>query len=292
MKSYHDIQGDGGSRILEQVQEQRRRIGEALAGAGHLVAVGSGKGGVGKSTLTRGLAVAFAAEGLRVAILDADLNGPTQARLAGLGPTPLVPADAGRILLPRDRLGIGVVSMGTLVPESDAVDFPSVSEGDSHTWRATRELALLGQLLASIDWAEPDVLLFDLPPGPERTFQFAEVLGAQAAFVLVTVPSDLARGVVSRSAAALARTSSPVLGLVENMKGYYCSDCRSVKPLFPERGEIEVGLPSLGSVPFDPELAAICDQGGSILDHPERQSTKAILAVARRLRERLEDLPS
>ena len=91
MKSYHDITGDGGSRVLEQVAEQRARIAEGLAGVRHLVAVGSGKGGVGKSTLTMHLAVALRARGLRVAILDADFNGPSQARMAGVQGAVFVP---------------------------------------------------------------------------------------------------------------------------------------------------------------------------------------------------------
>jgi ATP-binding protein involved in chromosome partitioning len=91
VKSYHDIVGDGGSRILEQVVEQRARIADGLAGVRHLLAVGSGKGGVGKSTLTLHLAGALRARGLRIAILDADFNGPSQARMAGVQGAPLVP---------------------------------------------------------------------------------------------------------------------------------------------------------------------------------------------------------
>ena len=96
MKSYHDIVGDGGSRVLEQVAEQRRRITDGLAGVRHLVAVGSGKGGVGKSTLTLHLAGALRARGLRIAILDADFNGPSQARMAGVQGALFVPATALR----------------------------------------------------------------------------------------------------------------------------------------------------------------------------------------------------
>ena len=110
MKSYHDIVGDGGSGILEQVTEQRSRMEAGLAGVRHLVAVGSGKGGVGKSTLTLHLAGALRARGLRIAILDADFNGPSQARMAGVAGALFVPGRE-KVALPRTANGIGVFSM-------------------------------------------------------------------------------------------------------------------------------------------------------------------------------------
>ena len=148
MKSYHDIAGDGGSRILEQVAEQRTRITDGLAGVRHLVAVGSGKGGVGKSTLTMHLASALRARGLRIAILDADFNGPSQARMAGVQAGLFVPG-RHKVALPRTSNGIGVFSMGSLIPESEALEFDSTAQGESQTWRATREFALLGEILGS-----------------------------------------------------------------------------------------------------------------------------------------------
>src|SRR4029453_13931425 len=111
MKSYHDIIGDGGSRILEQVAEQRTRITDGLVEVRHLVAVGSGKGGVGKSTLTLHLASALRARGLRIAILDADFNGPSQARMAGVQGAVFVPG-SHKVALPKSRNGIAVFSMG------------------------------------------------------------------------------------------------------------------------------------------------------------------------------------
>src|SRR6186713_806376 len=146
MKGYYDIAGDGGSRILEQVAEQRARITDGLAGVRHLVAVGSGKGGVGKSTLTLHLAGALRARGLRIAILDADFNGPSQARMAGVRealfvppplPTGSSPAGGLRVTLPRTENGIAVFSMGSLLPESESLEFESAAHGESHTWRAT-----------------------------------------------------------------------------------------------------------------------------------------------------------
>src|SRR5499426_2759799 len=231
MKTYHDIVGDGGSRVLEQVAEQRARITDGLAGVRHLVAVGSGKGGVGKSTLTLHLAGALRARGLRIAILDADFNGPSQARMAGVQGALFVPG-SHKVSLPRTRNGIAVFSMGSVIPESEALDFESAAQGESHTWRATREFALLGEILASFEWGALDLLMFDLPPGAERTVQYADFLGSfdaaqgpRVSFLLVTIPSEVSRGVVARSVAALSKGPNRILGYVENMSGYYCRDC-------------------------------------------------------------------
>lgn len=253
MKSYYDIVGDGGSGIAEQVRAQRELVARALAGVRHRVAVGSGKGGVGKSTLTLELVRSLHRRGLAVAVLDADLNGPSQAHLAGVGSTPLVPCGQDGLAMPTSPEGFGVVSVGSLVPESEAVEFQG--EGDSHIWRATREFTFLGQLLGAVRWGKLDFLMIDLPPGAERTFQYAEFLGEETAFVLVSTPSELARGVVSRSVAALGRRPNRLLGYIDNMCGYYCSACDDTKPLFPETGTAELGIPCLGRVPFDPELA-------------------------------------
>ena len=306
MKGYHDIVGDGGSRILEQVAEQRARISEGLAGVRHLVAVGSGKGGVGKSTLTLHLAGALRARGLRIAIVDADFNGPSQARMAGVQgalfvPPPLpkgfgVASGSHKVALPRTSNGIGVFSMGSVIPESEALDFESAAHGESHTWRATREFALLGEILGSFEWGALDLLLFDLPPGAERTMQYADFLGPRTSFLLVTIPSEVSRGVVARSVAALSKGSHRLLGYVENMSGYYCRDCNAIKPLFPSPlddapgapGTPRLEIPCLGSVPFDPVLARHCDGGIPYEELPDAPVRRALDSIAKQL---LESLP-
>jgi ATP-binding protein involved in chromosome partitioning len=287
MKSYHDIVGDGGSRILEQVAEQRTRISEGLAGVRHLVAVGSGKGGVGKSTLTLHLAGALRNRGLRIAILDADFNGPTQARMAGVEGKVFVPG-CQKVALPQTSNGIGVFSIGSVIPESDALDFESAARGESQTWRATKEFALLGEVLRSFDWGTLDVLLFDLPPGVERTMQHADFLGERTSFLLVTIPSEVSRGVVSRSVAALAKSENRILGYVENMSGYYCRDCDEVRPLFIASESTRLGIPCLGTVPFDPQLARHCDLGIPFASLSETAVGRALDDVAQRLLESLE----
>jgi ATP-binding protein involved in chromosome partitioning len=295
MKRYHDIVGDGGSGILEQVAEQRSRIADGLAGVRHLVAVGSGKGGVGKSTLTLHLAGALRARGLRIAILDADFNGPSQARMAGVQGGLFVPG-RHKVSLPRTSNGIGVFSMGSVIPESEALDFESAAQGESHTWRATREFALLGEILASFEWGALDMLMFDLPPGAERTVQYADFLGSldsaqrrpRVSFLLVTIPSEVSRGVVARSVAALSKGANRILGYVENMSGYYCRDCNAIKPLFDADQGKHLQIPCLGTVPFDPELARRCDQGFPLADLPDTPVGHALDHVAQQLLDSLE----
>lgn len=292
MKSYHDIAGDGGSRILEQVAEQRARITDALAGVRHIVAVGSGKGGVGKSTLTVQLAATLRARGLETGILDADFNGPSQGRMSGVQRAVFVPpppspdgAPSPRAALPRTANGIKVFSMGSLIPESEALDFESAARGESHTWRATREFALLGEILGGFEWGALDVLLVDLPPGAERTVQYADFL-PRPSFVLVTIPSDVARGVVSRSVAAMSQHR--VLGYIENMAGYYCRGCGRIMPLFETAASLPLDVPCLGTVPFDPELARRCDEGRPSAPDRGTPVGDALHEIATRLLESLE----
>jgi ATP-binding protein involved in chromosome partitioning len=303
MKRYHDIAGDGGSRILEQVAEQRTRIADGLSGVRHLVAVGSGKGGVGKSTLTLHLAGALRARGLRIAILDADFNGPSQARMAGVQGAVFVPGSR-KVALPRTTNGIAVFSMGSLIPESEALEFESTARGESHTWRATKEFALLGEILGAFEWGALDLLMFDLPPGAERTVQYADFLGPfdgaqgrpRVSFLLVTIPSEVARGVVARSVAALSKGPNRLLGYVENMSGYYCRDCNAIKPLFAspesfdadECGPTGLEIPCLGTVPFDPELAQHCDRGIPFAEPPATPVGRALEHVAQQLLDSLD----
>lgn len=301
MKTYHDITGDGGSDVLGQVTAQARAIDAALAGVGRLVAVGSGKGGVGKSTVTMALARALAETGARVTILDADLNGPSQARLAGLEGRPWIPGERG-LVPPRREDGIGVVSMGSLLSAAAPLEFETVSTGEQQTWRATRELAMVSQILAGTDWGELDVLLLDLPPGTERTVQFMESVSGHGrlGFVMVTLPSAVSRGVVARTFSALAPLTAgtadagtadeggalELLGTVENMAGYYCKDCGEVKPLFPEASPDEDDSPAterLARIPFDPDLAALCDRGWPPGPLPE--ALRDLEPLARRLLE-------
>ena len=208
--------------------------------------------------MTLHLAGALRARGLRIAILDADFNGPSQARMAGVQEALFVPG-SHKVALPRTSERDRGLLDGLADPRVGGARFESAAHGESHTWRATREFALLGEILGSFEWGALDLLMFDLPPGAERTVQYADFLGPRTSFLLVTIPSEVARGVVARSVAALSRGPNRLLGYVENMSGYYCRDCNAVKPLFvspdqPQRRPRSLGIPCLGTVPSIPSL--------------------------------------
>jgi ATP-binding protein involved in chromosome partitioning len=228
--------------------------------------------------------------------------------MAGIQGALFVPG-SDKVALPRTSNGIAVFSMGSLIPESEALDFESAAQGESHTWRATREFALLSEILGAFDWGALDLLMFDLPPGAERTVQYADFLGPRTSFLLVTIPSEVSRGVVARSVAALSKGPNRVLGYVENMSGYYCRDCDAVKPLFvlpdpPPPGlqwsaeasakadATGLAIPCLGTVPFDPELARHCDRGMPLADLPETPVGRALEHVAQQLLDSLESTTS
>ena len=194
---------------------------------------------------------------------------------------------------PRADLAEHVLAQDAARTSGTALAWPGQASGHSHVWRATREFASLAELLASIDWGPLDLLLIDLPPGPERTAQFVEFLGARAAVLLVSIPSALAHGVVARAADALRPLPNRMLGYVENMSGYACPGCGRVHPLFPSDGGDEpLDLACLGRVPFDPELARLGDAGLALAQvdgDGERPAFAAVAGIATELTRRLEE---
>ncbi len=281
MKKYRDIVGDGGSNIVGQVEAQQASLRERLARVRAVVAVVSGKGGVGKSTVTAGLACAFALEGVRTGVLDCDLNGPTMAKMLGVRGCRLRFVEGG-VEPPQTSLGVRVMSMDLLLPTDAApLAWQAPTQDEAHTWRGTMEANALREFLADTRWGELDLLLLDLPPGTDRLATIAALVPVLAGSVVVTIPSDVSHLVVRRSITAALETRAPVLGLVENMAG-----------LFPGPGADalarEAGLPLLGRVPFDPALAAACDRGAPfVAEAPQNAAARALVETARALRSRL-----
>jgi ATP-binding protein involved in chromosome partitioning len=278
MKKYKDIVGDGGSDIIGQVEAQQGRLRERLASVRAVVAIVSGKGGVGKSALTANLACCLAQSGSRVGVLDADLNGPTMAKMLGVRGQRLVVAPAG-VEPPRTSLGVKVMSMDLLLASDSApLAWDAETQAEAHTWRGSMEASALREFLADTNWGELDVLLLDLPPSTDRLATVASLVERLAGTVIVTIPSDVSYLVVRKSITVAGQMKAPVLGLVENMAG-----------LFPggdaARLAREAGIPFLGRVPFDPALAAAADRGEPFVAiAPESAAARALMAVAAQIR--------
>jgi len=246
-----------------------------IAGVDHIVAIASGKGGVGKSTVSANLAVALAALGKRVGLLDADVYGPSQPRMLGISGRPSSPD--GKIILPLRNHGVTAMSIGFMVPEGEAV-----------VWRGPMLMGALQQMLGQVQWGRLDVLLVDLPPGTgdvQLTLsQKAEVTGA----VVVSTPQDVALLDARKALNMFEKTGTPVLGMIENMSAYICPNCGHEAHIFGHGGakaEAEkLGMPFLGEIPLDLAIREAGDGGAPIVAaKPSSPQARAFIDVAERL---------
>jgi ATP-binding protein involved in chromosome partitioning len=226
-----------------------------LAGVRHVVAVASGKGGVGKSTTAVNLALGLRLQGLKVGILDADVHGPSLPTLLNLTQKPRVGPD--RRLLPVPAQGLMAMSMGLMVEDETAM-----------IWRGPMVVSAITQMLVEVDWGMLDVLIVDMPPGTGDA-QLALAQGARlSGAVIVSTPQDLALIDARRGIAMFRKVDVPILGLVENMSYFLCPDCGGRHAVFGQGGaEAEarrLGVPFLGAVPLDMELRLASDSGRPI----------------------------
>ena len=241
-------------------------------GVARIIAVGSGKGGVGKSTVATNLAVALARQGRRVGLLDADIYGPSVPRMMGVNKRPASPD--GKTIIPLHGHGVTLMSIGFMLPEEKAV-----------VWRGPMLMGALQQMLTQVEWGELDVLLVDLPPGTGDVAmtlcQKSEVSGA----IVVSTPQDVALLDVRKALNMFETLKTPVLGLIENMATYHCPNCGHEAHIFGEggvRAEAEkLGLPFLGALPIDLDTRIAGDAGTPIAagDSP---MAEAYGALARR----------
>ena len=242
--------GIGGRKKPSEPEDKR------IPGVSNVIAIASGKGGVGKSTVSANLAVALAAAGKRVGLLDADVYGPSQPRMMGISGRPSSPD--GTTILPLRNHGVTCMSIGFMVPDGEAV-----------IWRGPMLMGALQQLLNQVQWGRLDVLLVDLPPGTgdvQLTLsQKAEVTGA----VIVSTPQDIALLDARKAFDMFRKTGTPVLGVVENMSTHICSNCGHEEHIFGHGGakaEAEsVGVPFLGSIPLDLSIREAGDGGAPIV---------------------------
>ncbi|GIV60154.1 Mrp/NBP35 family ATP-binding protein [Rhodocaloribacter litoris] len=290
MKTYHDIATDGGSNVAAQVGEQAARLARRLAGVRHVVAVMSGKGGVGKSAVTVNLGAALALDGLTVGLLDADINGPSLARMTGVLGQPLRLEDGG--VQPAEAApGLKVMSIDLLLADEHApVLWEAPTQRDAFTWRGLMEMHAVREFLTDTAWGRLDVLLIDLPPGTDKLPNLVDLLPALDGTLVVTLPSGVSQHVVGKSIRmATAVLGTPVIGLVENMASYACPHCGREAPLFPT-GEAAAlaarhGIPYLGGLPFDPRLSAAADRGTAFMvEYADTPAGRAFRRLAEQVR--------
>ncbi|RKF12655.1 iron-sulfur cluster carrier protein ApbC [Roseovarius spongiae] len=246
-----------------------------MDGIGRIVAVASGKGGVGKSTVAANLAVALAAEGQRIGLLDADVYGPSQPRMLGVGGRPASPD--GHIILPLRNHGVTLMSVGLMVGEDQAL-----------AWRGPMLMTALRQMLGQVQWGTLDQLIVDLPPGTgdvQMTLcQTVRVDGA----LIVSTPQDIALIDARKGVDMFRRMEVPLLGIVENMACFVCTDCGKVHHPFGEGGaRAEAGrldVPFLGEIPLDATVRRAADGGAPIVaSRPDSPPAAAFRALAREL---------
>lgn len=276
MKTYHDLPGDGGSRLLEQVREQRARLAARMGAIRRKLAVVSGKGGVGKSALCANLAAELSARGLRVGALDADLNGPTLARMLG--------AEKARVEISKHGAepvsaasGVRLFSVGVLIPEGEFTRWRAPVQADSFIWRGTAEAETLREFLSDVAWGELDFLLLDLPPGTDRISTLLQLL-PDCELLIVTAPSAAAQTVVARSLSLAKEEKAVVAGVVENLSGLF--------PGEPNARELAAcaGVRFLGSVPYDPDFTQTTDRGApAVRALPHSPAARAISELADQL---------
>jgi ATP-binding protein involved in chromosome partitioning len=289
VKRYRDITGDAGSNVSAQIGAQQARLHARMATVRAKLAIVSGKGGVGKSAIAANLSAAFAARGLRVGALDADLNGPCLAKMLGVREAGLA-FEPGGVRPVRGPLGVRVVSMDLLLPSDDApVVWRGPGEEGGHLWRGAAEVAALREFLADTEWGALDLLVLDLPPGTDRIPSLLALLPGLDGVVLVTLPSQVSHLIVAKSVAMVRDVvKAPILGLVENMGAFRCPQCHVEDALFETDGSApmadRLGIRFLGSVPFDPALARCADRGVPVvLDSPESAAGAALIEIAGRI---------
>ncbi len=294
MKTWHDIATDGGSDVAGQVGVQADRLAERLSSVRYIVAVMSGKGGVGKSTVAVNLAAALARAGARIGLVDGDINGPSLGRMTGVQATTLSQRTGGAILPPETSSGVRVMSMALFLrDETTPVAWDAPSQSGGAAWRGLREASALRELIADTVWGALDMLLVDLPPGSDRLPTLADVVPRIDAAVVVTIPSAVALDVVGRSVRMIQEhLDVSSLGLVENMASHACPHCGQADPLYPpdrtDRLAKTLNVPVLARIPFDPVLGMAADEGRSYVhEHPDRPAARAFTELAHQLKDTL-----
>ncbi|MDX1781076.1 MAG: iron-sulfur cluster carrier protein ApbC [Thalassovita sp.] len=248
---------------------------EKVPGVDRIIAVASGKGGVGKSTVSANLATALAAEGRRVGLLDADVYGPSQPRMLGVSGRPASPD--GKTILPLRNHGVTLMSLGLMTQEDEAV-----------VWRGPMLMGALQQMLFQVQWGALDVLIVDLPPGTgDVQMTLAQKTHLDGA-IIVSTPQDVALLDARKGIDMFQKLEVPIYGLIENMSTHICSNCGHEEHIFGHGGvakEAEkLGVPLLAEVPLHLDIRMAADGGAPIVvSQPNSPQAQAFRQIARKL---------
>ncbi len=268
-------------QVSREEASRHPKDAEPLAGVGHVIAVSSGKGGVGKSTISTNLAAAWAAAGYKVGLMDADIYGPDIPTMFGAHEKPRMKDNQ---VTPVEAHGVKLMSLGFLVGE----DTPAV-------WRGPIVMGIIRQFLHQVDWGELDFLIVDLPPGTGDAqlslVQLVKVAGA----VMVATPQDVAVTGALKGIKMFESVDIPVLGIVENMRGFVCPDCESVHDLFGSGGAEtlagSLGIPFLGAVPLGLAVREEGDRGEpTVIGRPDSAEGKALQAISEAVADQIQQL--
>ena len=252
-----------------------RRDRLELPGVHHIVAIASGKGGVGKSTTAANLAVALAREGRKVAMFDADIYGPSVPRLFGVAGRK--PQTTGGRVFPLEAHGVKIMSIGFMVAEDNPI-----------IWRGPMVMGALEQMLRDVDWGEIDVMVVDMPPGTGDTQLTMSQRVPLSGAVIVSTPQDIALIDARKGLNMFRRVEVPILGLIENMSYYVCPNCGHRDDIFAHGGArrtaTELGVPFLGEIPLEAAIRTTSDAGVPIVvAEPESPHTLAYMDIARKV---------
>lgn len=270
MKTYSEISGDGGSKIADQVACKIGYLNRRMENIKHKIAVVSGKGGVGKSSVTANLAVTFARRGFKVGIFDSDLNGSSIPSVLEVDGDKLERGENGYLPV-IGAYGIRVMSIDFFQQLKGS---PVSWEGPSTTspWIGAMEATAIRELLADTEWGSLDYLFIDTPPINSRVNDISGLLPNMSGVILVTIPSDLSYRMILKTISVVEKSGLPIIGLVENMKGYKCSHCGGYIDLFQQK-DMKEGIsylvPYLGAVPFENTVASLKGEHDGANSHSE-----------------------
>ena len=284
MKTYDDLASDGGSGIIAQVVTQQGKLRSRLDQIKHKVSLMSGKGGVGKSSVTVNVAACLASRGHKVGILDADLNGPSIGKLLGVPPGQKLNISKDGIEPGEGIMGIKIMSMDMLLPSADSPVMWTEDPGGTAVWVSTMESTALRELLSDTIWGELDYLLIDMPPGSDRIDNIKSLIPELEGVVEITIPSPISQHIVAKSITKNAKMGVPIIGLVENMATYVCPHCDKEGKLFEGQDVKELSsnkeIPFLGQIPFDTRVGRPTDSGKLFYqEYPDSIAGEAISSV-------------